>query len=279
MVAAMLVFTCVDASVKVAGVHATTGQLLLVTSLGSLAIFLPLLWKSGETFFSANAYDRAVLIRSVGELLAWVGLTEALRIAGLGTVTAVMQVQPLAVVVGAALFLRERVGWRRWLAIGVGFAGVAIILGPGATGFEIGLLWTIPAILGLTMRDLASRVLPEGVSTSFAVAWAMVLIAVYSLFLIYRDGGWQPFPAQTWGWLVLLIGLVSLGMALITVAMRLGEASVVAPLRYTRIVFGLGLAFVFFGEIPTTGIWGGALLIVSAGLYSYWRERRVAAPA
>ena len=279
MVAAMVVFTCVDATVKVASVHATTGQLLLVTSLGSLAIFLPLLWKAGETFLSVHAYDRAVLIRSVGELLAWVGLTEALRVAGLGTVTAVMQVQPLAVVVGAALFLRERVGWRRWLAIGVGFVGVAIILGPGATGFEIGLLWTIPAILGLTMRDLASRALPEGVSTSFAVAWAMVLIAFYSLFLIYRDGGWQPFPAETWGWLGLLIGLVSLGMALITVAMRLGEASVVAPLRYTRIVFGLGLAFVFFGEIPTAGIWAGAALIVSAGLYSYWRERRVAAPA
>ena len=230
--------------------------------------------RSGEAVFSAHVFDRAILIRSVGELLAWIGLTESLRVAGLGTVTAVMQAQPLAVVLGAALFLREAVGWRRWLAIGTGFLGVLIILGPGASGFGTGLLWTIPAIIGLTMRDLASRVLPKGISTNFAVAWAMVLIAAYAVFLLWREGGWDPFPAATWGWLGLLIVLVSLGMALITVAMRLGEASVVAPLRYTRIVFGLGLAFVFFGEVPGPSVWLGAGLIVAAGLYSYWRELR-----
>ena len=274
MLGAMLVFTCVDAAVKVASVEASTGQLLLVTSLGSLAVFLPFMIRSGEAVFSAQVFDRAILIRSVGELLAWIGLTESLRVAGLGTVTAVMQAQPLAVVLGAALFLREAVGWRRWLAIGIGFLGVLIILGPGASGFGTGLLWTIPAIIGLTMRDLASRVLPKGISTNFAVAWAMVLIAAYAVFLLWREGGWDPFPAATWGWLGLLIVLVSLGMALITVAMRLGEASVVAPLRYTRIVFGLGLAFVFFGEVPGPSVWLGAGLIVAAGLYSYWRELR-----
>ena len=240
MMGAMLAFTCVDAALKVATIHASTGQVLLVTSLGSLAIFFPMMLRSGEAVFSRQIRDRAVLIRSVGELLAWIGLTESLRVAGLGTVTAVMQAQPLAVVLGAALFLREAVGWRRWLAIGVGFLGVVIILGPGAGGFQTGLLWTIPAIIGLTMRDLASRVLPKGVSTSFAVSWAMVLIAAYSVFLLWREGGWQELPGVTWGWLGLLILLVSMGMALITAAMRLGEASVVAPLRYTRIVFGLG---------------------------------------
>ncbi len=277
MIAAMLVFTCVDAAVKVAGRFVTTGQLLLVVSIGSLAIFLPLLWRNGERFFSAHALDRAVMVRSVGELLAWWGLTEVLRAAGLGTVTAVMQVQPLVVVLGAAVFLAEPVGWRRWSAVFVGFLGVIIILGPGMTGAGAGLLWAIPAIIGLTMRDLASRVLPRGVSTSFAVAWAMVVIVFYSSFLIWSDGGWTPVAVQAWGWMALLVGLTSLGMALITIAMRTGEASVVAPLRYTRIVFGLGLAYLFFGEVPAPTIWLGAALIVSAGLYSYWREMRLKA--
>ena len=275
MIAAMLVFTCVDAAVKVAGRFASTGQLLLVVSIGSLLIFLPLMWRAGEAFFSRQAYDKAILIRSFGELLAWFGLTEALRAAGLGTVTAVMQVQPLVVVLGAALFLAEPVGWRRWTAVIVGFIGVIVILGPGVTGFNAGLLWAIPAIIGLTMRDLASRVLPAGVSTSFAVAWAMVVIAVYAVGLIAYEGGWNPIVPEGWFWMALLVGLVSLGMALITIAMRTGEASVVAPLRYTRIVFGLGLAYVFFGEVPGSSIWLGAALIVSAGLYSYWREMRV----
>ncbi|MGR3513335.1 MAG: DMT family transporter [Paracoccaceae bacterium] len=274
MIAAMLVFTCVDAAVKVAGRFVSTGQLLLVVSIGSLLIFLPLLKLNGEAFFSRNVIHRAMIVRSLGELFAWFGLTEALRVAGLGTVTAVMQVQPLVVVLGAALFLAEPVGWRRWTAVLVGFVGVLVILGPSASGLNAGLFWTIPAILGLTMRDLASRVLPPGVSTSFAVSWAMVVIVAYSTGLVLFDGGWTPVAAEGWFWMAVLVVLTSLGMALITIAMRTGEASVVAPLRYTRIVFGLGLAYVFFREVPAPTIWLGAVLIVGAGLYSYWREMR-----
>ena len=160
----------------------------------------------------------------------------------------------------------------------MGFFGVIIILGPGVMGLNSGLLWTIPAILGLTMRDLASRVLPEGVSTGFAVSWAMVLIVLYSLGLVLSDGGWTPVVAEGWFWMALLVGLVSLGMALITIAMRTGEASVVAPIRYTRIVFGPALAYLFFEEVPAATVWLGAALIVGAGLYSYWRELRLKAP-
>lgn len=279
MIAAMLAFTCVDVLVKLAGQYTSTWQMLLVTSFGSLVIFLPLLWRSGEVFWSSRILERPLIVRSIGELLAWVGLTEALRVAGLGTVTAVMQVQPLVVVMGAALFLAEPVGWRRWSAVLIGFAGVLIILGPGISGVDIGLLWTVPAIIGLTMRDLASRVLPQGVSTVFAVAWAMVLIASFSAVMVQIEGGWQPIAQPGWGWLLLLILLVSLAMALITVAMRIGEASVVAPLRYTRIVFGLSLAFLVFGEVPGPTIWLGSVLILGAGLYSYWREMQRSAPA
>lgn len=275
MLAAMLTFTCVDAAVKVAGRFATTGQLLLVVSVGSLLIFLPLLKLNGEAFFSPLVFEKAIVIRSFGELLAWFGLTEALRAGGLGTVTAVMQVQPLVVVLGAAVFLAEPVGWRRWSAVLVGFIGVLIILGPGVSGLNAGLLWTLPAILGLTMRDLCSRVLPAGVSTSFAVSWAMVVIVIYSAGLVVFDGGWVPISWTGWLWMGLLVVLTSLGMACITIAMRTGEASVVAPLRYTRIVFGLGLAYLFFDEVPASTIWLGAALIVGAGLYSYWREMRV----
>ncbi len=279
MIAAMLTFTCVDAVVKVAGRFASTGQILLIVAIGSLAIFLPLTWRAGGVIFSRLAYNKVVLIRAFGELFAWVGLTEALRHAGLGTLTAVMQVQPLVVVLGAALFLAEPVGWRRWSAVIVGFIGVLVILGPGVAGANAGLLWTVPAIIGLTMRDLASRVLPPSVSTSFAVAWAMIVIAAYGLGLIVYQGSWSPIVIEGWLWLALLVGLVSLGMGLITIAMRTGEASVVAPLRYTRIVFGLGLAYLFFGEIPAPTVWLGACLIVAAGLYSYWRETRARAAA
>ena len=87
MIAAMLVFTCVDAAVKVAGRFATTGQLLLVVSIGSLLIFFPLLKRNGEAFFSRNVFHRAMIVRSLGELFAWFGLTEALRAAGFQPVT------------------------------------------------------------------------------------------------------------------------------------------------------------------------------------------------
>ena len=112
-------------------------------------------------------------------------------------------------------------------------------------------------------------------STPFAVAWSMPLLVMLGVVLMSFQGGWQPVPGPTLILLVCFVALTASAVALITVAMRIGEVSAVAPFRYTRILFGLLIAIIAFGETlgPTTLL--GAALISGSGLYAFWRERRV----
>ena len=199
----------------------------------------------------------------------------ALSTSPMSTVTVLGQAMPLVVMVGAALFLNETIGWRRWLAAGLGLAGVLMIMRPGGTSFDPGLLWVILYVLGLGTRDLASRKLPRTVSTPFAVAWSMLPLVALGLAMMAFQGGWQSIGGATSAYLAAFIFMTSGAVALITVAMRIGEVSAVAPFRYSRILFGLLIAVAVFGEKLDALTIAGAALIAGSGLYAFWRERRV----
>ncbi|WP_413717463.1 DMT family transporter [Silicimonas sp. MF1-12-2] len=275
MVLSMAAFAMADALVKFASATIETGQFMAVTSGALFLLFFALLRRNGERFFNRAALGSAMLVRTFGEVIGTTGIILALSMAPLSSVTVLGQAMPLVVMVGAALFLNETIGWRRWMAAGLGMAGVLLILRPGGTSYEPGLLWVILYVFGLAARDLASRRLPPQVSTPFAVAWSMPLLVVLGVVLMSFQGGWQPVPGPTLILLVCFVALTASAVALITVAMRIGEVSAVAPFRYTRILFGLLIAIIAFGETlgPTTLL--GAALISGSGLYAFWRERRV----
>lgn len=274
MVGSMLCFTGVDAFVKLASRTQSAAQIVALTSLATLVIFLVPMWRTGERMFTRQALHPAMVVRSVGEVLGSFGVVMALGLVPLATVTVVGQAMPLAIVLGAALFLKEQVGWRRWVAVALGFIGVMIILRPGAVAFDPNVLWVLLYVVGLAARDLASRQLPRTVSTPFAVAWSMVGLTAFGLALMPFQGGWHPIDGQTALWLAGIIVSSSVALALITLAYRTGEVSAVAPFRYSRIVFSLTLAFVVFGEQLDVMTWIGSALIVGSGLYSFWRERQ-----
>ena len=189
---------------------------------------------------------------------------------------ALAQAQPLAVVVGAALFLKEDVGWRRWTAVGLALIGVLMILRPGLSTFDPNLLWVLAFVVGLAARDLASRRLPTRISTSFAVAWSMVPMTFAGALMMHFQGGWRPVSVETAVWYLGMILALTVALWALTTAMRSGEISSVAPFRYSRILFALIIAYFFFGEIPDLMTWAGVTLIVGSGLYAFWRERRLA---
>ena len=275
MVLSMAAFAVADALVKFSSRTIETGQFMAVTSAALFVIFFALLRRNGERFFNRAALGSAMIVRTLGEVIGTTGIILALASAPLSSVTVLGQAMPLVVMVGAAVFLNEHIGWRRWMAAGLGMAGVLLILRPGDASFEPELLWVILYIFGLAARDLASRRLPANVSTPFAVAWSMPLLVFLGILLMAFQGGWQPIAPSSLLPLGCFVALTSAAVALITVAMRIGEVSAVAPFRYTRILFGLLIAVVAFGESlgPTT--LAGAALISGSGLYAFWRERRV----
>lgn len=275
MVLSMGTFAVADAIVKSVSASVRPGQFIAVTSAGLFLIFLVLLKRNGERFFSRKALEPAMAIRTTGEVVGTTGIILALSTSPLSTVTVLGQAMPLVVMVGAALFLNETIGWRRWLAAGLGLIGVLMILRPGGASFDPGLLWVILYVLGLGTRDLASRRLPGHVSTPFAVAWSMLPLVILGLVMMPFEGGWQSVGGGTTAYLLAFIALTSMAVALITVSMRIGEVSAVAPFRYTRILFGLVIAVVAFGEYIDAMTIAGAALISGSGLYAFWRERRV----
>ena len=118
MVAAMAFFAAVDAFVKLASQSLGVGQIIAVSSAGTLLIVWGLMWRKGESLWTPLAWDRAVLLRTCGEALGSIAIVAALGMAPLSSVVAVMQAQPLVVTLAAAVFLSEAVGWRRGVAIG-----------------------------------------------------------------------------------------------------------------------------------------------------------------
>lgn len=279
MTAAMAAFAVCDAFIKLASQRLGIGQIVMLFSFGAFVLFVSVMRTRGEPLFTRGILHHGVLIRTFGEAAGTLGLMLALANVPLSLASALLQAQPLAATMAAALILREAVGIRRWMAIATGFVGVLVILRPGLAGFDPNALWGVLAVLGLSLRDVGTRMLPSEISSAFVNAWALLAVALIGAVMMLTGPGWEALDSD----LVLLhVGMiVSVSLALIAIvgALRAGEISAVAPFRYTRMVFALILAFLVFGEVPDWATWSGTALVIASGLYAYLRERRLARPA
>ncbi len=274
MTAAMAAFAISDAFINLASRTLPTGQILAITCLLSLLFFLTVLRRSNERFWSRDILNKAVLLRTAGEVFGSVGYVMALTLVPLATASAMLQAQPLALTFAAVLFLGEKVGPRRWLAVALGFVGVLMIIRPGADAFDPNVLWTLMGITGLVARDIGTRLLPPKISTSFVSAWAVALLSLLGLLIMANGNAWAPVGPIEWIWLAGVTVAFTSAFFLITAALRLGEVSAIAPFRYTRMVFALIIAIAFLGERPDLMTWAGTTLIIGSGIYAFWREQQ-----
>ena len=208
------------------------------------------------------------------ELIGGISFVLAFTLGDLSTASAILQAMPLAVVGGAALFLGERVGWRRWSAVAAGFVGVLIVIRPGMADFDPVSLWAVAGFLGLAVRDLLTRHMPASLPSLLLSTTAYLAMVPASLIILALQGTPMVWP-DPWGWLGCAL-MVPIGMgayALIVAATRIGEISVIAPFRFSRIVFALIFAALFFGERPDAWTYLGAAIIVASSGYAIWRER------
>jgi drug/metabolite transporter (DMT)-like permease len=273
---AMLVFAIEDALIKVLASGLPVSEVLGMIALAGVVVFGGLMRIRGERFWTRALLVPAVALRNATEAVASVAIVLALALTELSTTAAIIQAVPLFIALGAATWLKEPVGWRRTTAIALGFFGVLLVLRPGLAGFEPASLWAVFAAAGFAARDLVTRRVPSGMSSLHLSAAAFVALLLAAVVMAVLLGEPPVVPGGRQAALALACGAITVtGYALLVTATRIGEASVLAPVRYTRLVFALVLAVIVFGERLDALTIAGAATIVGSGLCTLWREARL----
>ena len=272
MITAMGCLTLADLLIKIASQTLPIGQVMIFYGVGSIIVFWSLMGIKGEPIRLSPLTNPAVLLRNIGDLIAINGMCLALVYVPISTVGAVIQTVPIMVTVAAALFLGERVGTRRILAIFIGFLGTLFIIQPGATTFEITTILVFIAAVGMALRDIATKLVRENFSTLLLTFYTSMLFIFSGSVLLIITGGASVPDIGMIAILAATIILGSLGFFFTTEAVRMGDVSVVIPFRYTRILFSLAAGILVLGEqINPIMLFGIALTILS-GLYIWRRE-------
>jgi drug/metabolite transporter (DMT)-like permease len=272
MVLAMALFAVEDMFIKWLTASMPIGQILAVSGLFGMVFFAVVARMQGRRTLTRAALHPAVWLRNLGEVVGTLAYITALASVPLATVSAVLQAMPLAVTLGAALFMGEQVGWRRWTAILIGFAGVLIVIRPGADGFSSTTLWVVVTVAALALRDLASRRIPATSNAAQVSTWGLAAVTVLGMGLLTQQSAVIPSTLQ----MMQLAGLLVFGTAgywAIIAATRTGDVSVVSPFRYVRLVFAVIIGAVVFAENPDASTLIGSAIIVTSGLYTFMRQR------
>lgn len=276
MIASMAGFAVVDLFVKSAARDIPVGQILAIAGGGGGAVFAIMLKARGHAIFSRDFLLWPVILRNTSEIFGSVCYVTALSKIDLSTASAILQATPLAVTLGAVFLLGERVHWRRWSAIGVGFVGVLVILRPGGSAFDPATLWAVAGMFMLAMRDLATRMVPQEMPTLRISTYGIAMLLPAGLVLLALGDGPQPMSLLNIAQMSGAVAISVMGYWAITEAMRTGDISVVAPFRYSRILFALIIGVFALGERPDSWTLIGAAITIAAGLYTFLRERRTA---
>ncbi len=275
MMASMAAFTLNDAAIKSVAPDLPLAQAVFLRGLGTTVLIVLIGVVQGGLKLKFKRKDwQTISIRTLAEVGATAAFLTALFNMPLADVTAILQSLPLAITFAGAVFFGEAVGWRRYGAIAIGFAGVLIIVRPGGEGVSPYALLALVAVAFVVLRDLSTRRLSSGVpSLSVAFITAIVITSLAGLATLFGD--WQPVSLRTAGFLgtasVFIIG----GYLLSIMVMRVGDIAFVAAFRYTALVWAVVLGIAVFGEYPDRWTLIGSAIVVGMGMYTFYREHRL----
>jgi drug/metabolite transporter (DMT)-like permease len=272
MAAGMASFVSNDALVKFVSQSLPAAQLIFLRGVFATLLLLAISHALGATAKLHTLADRKVVVRAAFDAFATVTYLTSLFHLPLGNATAINMAAPLFITLFAVIAFKEHVGAGRWLAIVTGFTGVLLVVQPSGAAFNAYALLCLGGTLLHASRDLITRVLDKSIPSilvTLSTAGAVTLLTgLWSLFI-----DWQPVSWQQLALLAAASVFLSGGYFLLTVAMRGGEMSLIAPFRYTGLLFALVLGYLVWGDVPNTVAWAGIALLVAAGLYVLHGER------
>ena len=276
MMVSMAAFMLNDTMMKLVSTEMSLFQAVFLRGLAATTLLAFLALRRRALFLQVDAADRRLIaLRMFGDIGGTVCFLTALFNMPIANATAILQSMPLAVTLGAALFLGETVGWRRYSAIVIGFVGVIVIVQPGSDGFTVYSLWAVGAVFFMVVRDLTTRRLTKGIPSIFVALTTGIGITVVGGLVAAT----QPWGAVSGHALVLLAAAaVCLVVAYLfnVMAMRHGEIGFVSPFRYTVMIWAIVLGAVVFGDIPSAMMLAGTAIVMATGVFTFYRERLLA---
>ncbi|MBW9118340.1 DMT family transporter [Rhizobium cauense] len=273
MLLGMLMFALNDAMGKWLVASYGLGQVILIRSLAALLILSPFLWRVGWKPIIEAERPLLQAARVLFSTLEVFCFYYAVMYLPLADVMTYWLAAPIYVAAASPLLLGEKVGWRRWTAIFVGFIGVIITLEPSSAMFTMPAVISIVGTFAFAFMLLSGRKLratPDKTLVLFQLAGAGLAG------LLFAPWDWKPLTSAPEFGLLCLLGAVAMGAhMLVNRALKISDAATVAPLQYTLLLWAIVFGWMFFGDVPRLTMMFGAALIISSGLFIFFREQQL----
>jgi drug/metabolite transporter (DMT)-like permease len=272
----VVLLSCLAACVKYLGDGVPTGQIIFVRGVISMAVLGFIAWQFHGFRVLRTERLGSHALRSLAGTASMFCWFIALTMIPLADFTAISFTAPMFLTILAMLLLGERIHAYRWSALGIGFVGVVVTIGPHLTlgGSSLGVLVALgaavfSALAITTLRSMSGAGGEHPLAITFYFSLTTVICSALTAF-----GGWPMPTAEQWFFIVLSAVFGVFGQLLMTTSYRYAEASTLAPLDYTNLLFAVALGYYFFAEVPHWSMWIGAPLVIVAGLIILWREYR-----
>ena len=267
MIIAMAGFSVLDFSIKNLSNRLPVSQILILIGFFQFSWFWIISTYKHSALFSEKIKNKFFIARTLADLLAAIFFCIAIARTPLSSASAIIQINPLIVSIFALFFLSEKVGWQSWLAILTGLIGMLLIIRPGSESFLPESIFAVIAVVMFSLRDISTRLISGEISTLLVSTWGTIGCMIAGIISI-------PFfsvPLLPTNYELFTIFLVSpigcIAYFSLVRATQRGNVSIIAPFRYTRLLFTLILSFFFLNERPDFIMLLGIFMITFAGTY------------
>lgn len=267
-------FALNDALTKSTSGELPTGQIVAIRGVFACVLLTPVMFATVGVFSLRRVYSWPVIIRNASEVLTVFFFLNALFRLPIANVTAILQALPLVMTAAAAILFKEPVGWRRWLAAGVGLLGVLLIVRPGSGAFSWWYVSAFVAMLLIVVRDISTRYIQASAST-LTLTYLTAVVVTLSGFAFGLTEDWVMPSPMSWAKLAGAAVAVCVAYYATTECWRGTDIAVISPFRYSIVIWALMLGYLLLGEVPSTTTLAGAAIVVGAGLYTLRREQVV----
>jgi drug/metabolite transporter (DMT)-like permease len=267
----MALFIFGDAIMKLSAATVPTGESIFLRGMIAVSIIWTLVLRSSAIHSVRDALSKYMLLRAAGDTGGAVFFQTALGRLPFADVTAVLQINPLVVTAAAAIFLDEKVGWRRWTATALGLCGALLIIKPGSSAFNPWSLLLILAVFSATLRDLATRKIDPETPSLLIIAVSATIITLSGIAHAPFETWVAPSLGMLFKFAVAAIFMLMAQFCVVT-SIRTGDISAVVPFRYSAILWSLLISYAVWGDVPDRWTLLGIFIIASAGLYVLRRQ-------
>ena len=267
-----MLFALNDAMGKWLVASFAVGQVLVIRSLGAFFVLGPMIVRQGGPRALLNVEQKRLQLMRVAMATFDVGLFyAAVAYLPLADVMTFYMAGPIYVAALSHFFLGEKIGWRRWLAVFIGFVGVVIALRPSTAMLSLPSIFGLIGSFAFSLTLVMNRYL-RSTSDTTLVTWQTIAALATGIVLVLITGDWRNATLVDLGGMLLLGVVATCAHLLITRALKLAPASLLAPLQYTLLLWAIVLGYVFFNDVPDAQIIVGAAIIVFAGLFIFHRK-------